>query len=120
MTVLNLPLVCPKRRWFQFSLRTLMIGVTLLAVVCAYIGWQATIMRMRQARVLNLSKILDKANPTNGIPWVRQWLGDRAYAVIAVGETASDKLEREFGTIFPEAKIVRTISNEEYWKFSCD
>jgi hypothetical protein len=27
-----------KRRWFQFSLRSLMIGVTLLAVVCGYVG----------------------------------------------------------------------------------
>ena len=26
-----------QRRWFQFSLRTLMIVVTLLAVVCAYV-----------------------------------------------------------------------------------
>ena len=28
-----------RRRRFQFSLRTLMIGVTLLAVPCAYVGW---------------------------------------------------------------------------------
>jgi hypothetical protein len=27
-----------KRRWFQFSLRTLMIAVTLLAMVLAYVG----------------------------------------------------------------------------------
>ena len=26
-----------KRRWFQFSLRSLMIGVTLMAVVCGYV-----------------------------------------------------------------------------------
>ena len=28
---------------FQFRLRTLMIAVTLLAVPCAYVGWQAMI-----------------------------------------------------------------------------
>ena len=38
-----------KRRWFQFSLRTLMIGVTLLAVLLGYVGWQASIVRERQA-----------------------------------------------------------------------
>jgi hypothetical protein len=38
-----------KRRWFQFSLRTLMIGVTLLAVPCAYLGWQAKKVRDRKA-----------------------------------------------------------------------
>ena len=34
-----------KRRWFQFSLRSLMIGVTLLAVVCGYFGCRAKIIR---------------------------------------------------------------------------
>jgi hypothetical protein len=34
-----------KRRWFQFSQRTLLIGVTLLAVVCGYFGCRAKIIR---------------------------------------------------------------------------
>jgi hypothetical protein len=34
----------PRRR-FQFSLRTLLIVVTMLAVPCAYVGWQAKIVR---------------------------------------------------------------------------
>jgi hypothetical protein len=34
-----------KRRRYQFSLRTLMIVVTLLAVPLGYIGWQAKIVR---------------------------------------------------------------------------
>ncbi len=38
-----------KRRWFQFSLRTLMIGVTLLAVPLGYVGWQAKIAKRRMA-----------------------------------------------------------------------
>jgi hypothetical protein len=38
-----------KRRWFQFSLRSLMIVVTLLAVPLGYIGWQAKIVRERRA-----------------------------------------------------------------------
>ena len=37
-----------KRRWFQFSMRTLLIVVTLLAVACAYVGWQAKIVRERR------------------------------------------------------------------------
>jgi hypothetical protein len=32
----------------QFRLRTLMIVVTLLAVPCAYVGWQAKIVRERK------------------------------------------------------------------------
>ncbi len=39
-----------KRRWFQFSLRTLMIGVTLFCVVVGgYLGWQVKIVRERSA-----------------------------------------------------------------------
>jgi hypothetical protein len=41
----------PSPRRFQFRLRTLLIGVTLLAVPCAYIGWQLKIVRERQAEV---------------------------------------------------------------------
>ena len=38
-----------KRRRFQFRLRTRIIGVTLLAVVCGYVGWHAKIARERKA-----------------------------------------------------------------------
>jgi hypothetical protein len=38
-----------KRRWFQFSLRTLMIAVTVLAVPLAYVGWLAKDERSRLA-----------------------------------------------------------------------
>jgi hypothetical protein len=41
------PISQPRRR-FQFRLRTLMIGVTLLAVVCGYVGRQAEIVRNRR------------------------------------------------------------------------
>jgi hypothetical protein len=38
----------PRRR-IQFRLRTLMVVVTLLAVPCGYVGWQAKIVRERKA-----------------------------------------------------------------------
>jgi hypothetical protein len=37
-----------KRRWFQFSLRMLLIGVTLSAMACGYVAWQAKIVRDRK------------------------------------------------------------------------
>ena len=38
----------PRLRWFQFRLRTLLIGVTLFALIpCGYVGWQAKIVRER-------------------------------------------------------------------------
>jgi hypothetical protein len=46
-----------KRRWFQFSLRTLMIGVTLLALVCAHVAHEANTVGARKALLDNISKI---------------------------------------------------------------
>jgi predicted small integral membrane protein len=34
-----------KRRWFQFSLRTLMIFTMIVAFACGCVGWQAKIAR---------------------------------------------------------------------------
>src|SRR5690348_7897587 len=46
----------PNRRRFQFRLRTLMIGITLFALIpCGYIGWQAKIVRDRQAWTAHLA-----------------------------------------------------------------
>jgi hypothetical protein len=39
----------PKRRWFQFKLRTLLIGMTLLAIPCGYVGQQKAIVMHRAA-----------------------------------------------------------------------
>jgi hypothetical protein len=38
-----------KRRWLQFSLRTLLIVTGLVAVICGYIGSQAKIVMERKA-----------------------------------------------------------------------
>jgi hypothetical protein len=85
-----------KRRWFQFSLRTLLIGVTLLAVVCGYVGWEAKIVRDRKTwlkehprerdpiyksdsdMVLSLG---DKNKSPNAI---RRWLGDTSTPYIII------------------------------------
>jgi hypothetical protein len=44
------------RRWFQFSLRTLMIVVTLLAVPMGYVGWQAKIVKSRSDLLEQIKK----------------------------------------------------------------
>ena len=70
-----------KRRWFQFSLRTLMIGVTLLSVPIAYVEHEARIVRERRIQITARSspRILvyhgEQALP-NGPNWFRLALGD--------------------------------------------
>jgi hypothetical protein len=68
-----------KRRWFQFSLRTLMILVTLLAVPCAYVGWQA--------------------------PIVQERLGDKPTWAIILHSVTSTEFKR-IAAAFPEAQVI--------------
>jgi hypothetical protein len=42
---------------FQFRLRTLLIVVALLAVACAYVGWQAKIVKERHKAVASYQAI---------------------------------------------------------------
>jgi hypothetical protein len=58
----------PRRRRFQFSLRTLLVGVTLLAAACGYVGWQATIVRERKALLLEIFKNKGSWYPSPFVP----------------------------------------------------
>src|SRR5947209_6427236 len=76
--------VWPMKLRFQFRLRTLMIAVTLLSIPCAYLGWQAAIVRHR-AWVLNNYNgsrkppaviPVDHWARQESLPWIRRVLGD--------------------------------------------
>jgi hypothetical protein len=101
-----------KRRWYQFSLRTLMIVVTLLAVPCAYVAHEARIVAERRAwTVAHIGSIVAdfdgrklKAfyDPKFDPPLMRRWLGDRPIEYLTVWSEAdaTDALR-----LFPEAAI---------------
>jgi hypothetical protein len=120
-----------KRRWFQFSLRTLLIGVTLLAVARAYVGQQVEIVSNRRAlldrivskgswylseegftsakmkRTLGGSNLYD---PTTGservfpaVSWFRHFLGHRG--IERIGLPLSDPRIDEIRAAFPEATV---------------
>ncbi len=118
----------PKRRRFQFRLRTLLIGVTLLAGACGYIGWQVKIVQERKAvadlvqhqyngavywssEVKRLSptasglRILQDGIvlPLREVSWVRRWLGDDAATYILYRmQMPKDEITR-MKAAFPEA-----------------
>jgi hypothetical protein len=112
-----------KLRCLQFSLRTLLIGVTLLSGACAYVGWQAKIVRARNAfRGSPPSEIAlcnadarnwpfvfgDDWQPTK-VSWLRKLLGDEtALFVIATPDTNADDVQTA-KALFPEARCV-------YWE----
>jgi hypothetical protein len=92
-----------KRRWFQFRLRTLMIGVTLLA------GWQAKIVREREAMLshiwaVNRSGLWTETRMT--VPWLRGLLGDHAVPLIELPRNADSEERERIQALFPEAKLI--------------
>jgi hypothetical protein len=115
-----------KRRWFQFSLRTLLIVVTLLAVACRYVGSQVKFLRDRhEARASHAIVYPEAEEGPDGIwyfrrwglnvpmgsrpksPWPLRWFGEEGYWGINAGETASDGEIANLKRLFPEAVVWR-------------
>ena len=111
-----------KRRWFQFSLRTLMIVVTLLAGACAYFARSIEIARTRSAmldqiRDVDQGNVIryghredglvppDKPDDRFAVPWHRRLFGDDAIATILLPLATDRKHLSEIHAMFPEAKI---------------
>ena len=105
-----------RRGRIQFRLRTLMIGVTLFALIpCGYIGWQAKIMRGRTA-MLDLNMPIDsfeEKRSDESIPPIRRWFGDKAYEFIVLGEGATDSLVERYRNSFPEALVYRVSQRDQ-------
>ena len=101
----------PRRR-FQFRLRTLMIGVTVLAVACAYVAHEAKIVRERKAMLAQIEsaggywtwQIPTDPRPT--VSWVRQLLGDEPKQFLYLPPTTSAEDRRRIGVLFSETMII--------------
>jgi hypothetical protein len=100
-----------KRRWFQFSLRSLLIAVTLSAVVCSYVGWQDKIVRARKAvlesRVKHAYAICPMSASFYRGSALRRWLGDLAIEQFCFDDNATDDEIDEVRRAFPEAALWR-------------
>jgi hypothetical protein len=114
----------PRRRWPRFSIRTLLIAVT---VFCVWLGWQLQIVRERKAvrelvvhsggiygvYVENYGEPPDVAiAPTLvarrafDIPWYRRLFGDIAVRKIKAPRRWPDAQLRRAADAYPEADIV--------------
>jgi hypothetical protein len=110
-----------KRRWFQFSLGTLLIGVTLLAIPCAWVGWQAKIIHRRKAMINKLTRMdgacltvaqIAEVEPSHEfddttlkLPWIRKWLGDEPMFGLYIPESVPEADANEIASAFPEAVV---------------
>jgi hypothetical protein len=105
-----------RRRWHQYSLRTLLIGVTLAGLPCAYVAHEAKIVAERRAWLedhkrdawlaLQVSpralRGFSRGNPGQAPSMLRRWLGDKAvgWALASPRDAAATA-----ATLFPEAEI---------------
>jgi hypothetical protein len=121
--------VIPKRRqrWLQFSLRTLLIVVTLVAVPMGYVGWQAKIVRERKALAHEIIEnggdiffVSEATQPMHRIflvqgafripPYptvsgLRTWLGDDSALGILLPKSTEANTVKCVKRIFPEADV---------------
>ena len=105
----------PKRRWLRFSVRTLLIAVT---IFCVWLGWQVSIVREREA----LTKVVTDAGGHCVLRYVvnvelelsridrffiRRWMGDREWKSIGFDVIPDPALLQKVERAFPEAAIIR-------------
>jgi hypothetical protein len=101
----------PKRkcRWFQFSLRTLLIGVTLLCVACANLTHELKIVQQRRDewnRSVNRRQVLFRKEDDFGVlNWTRRALGDKVVYIIYLPEETDPAELARLHAIFPEGRI---------------
>jgi hypothetical protein len=112
-TRLSMPLL-PRRRWLRFSVRTLMVAVT---IFCVWLGWQVHRVRERRAiyEAIEAESGLPLVEPYSvkfehprrtdlDISWWRSRLGDRYYASLTMLE-GGQYTYAEVARLFPEARV---------------
>jgi hypothetical protein len=105
----------PRGRWFQFRLRTLLLGVVLIGSACGNIAHKARIVAERKTwlaahpqRMYDVTTALPDGRfgppPKTTISRLRQWLGDHPCAFI-IAYSINEKSDGK--RLFPEAMIFR-------------
>jgi len=100
-----------RRRWFQFSLGTLFVVMTLVAL---WLAWELNFIRERKAMRRTIAEkgfvsTVKEWNSEAGrvsqakVPFWRVWLGDEAIAMIMLEQGATEFDLEQVRSRFPEA-----------------
>lgn len=109
----------PRRRWYQFTLRTLLIGVVAQAIFCACVAREIRIVAARKAWLAshpqegiqyNIVVVsIGSADGSEGdvpveesLPLIRRWLGDELQYDLEI-ESEHDRTSAQ--ALFPEARV---------------
>ena len=94
---------------FQFSLRTLLIVVTLICLALGgYVGWQKKIVLDREEVLAWIGKHWSYSlyhDKESSLPWHRRMMGDRGLKLVLAENSMAEERDR-IQSAFPEAKIV--------------
>jgi hypothetical protein len=120
----------PRRRWFQFRLRTLLIATALLSIATAWFGWQLRIVRNRQSLLALMHARepvawtfldMEEATPLLGdepahplrVPWFREMLGDKPLRKAPLDAPLFSREEiRQIREAFPETEFTTGTIDE--------
>jgi len=96
----------PRRRWYQFRLRTLLVGTALLSIPCGYVGNEWRIVATRWNWLLHHRVAFGVYNETDAsapkLPYVRRLLGDHSLHYVFVSTPDEEQIGKE---LFPEAQV---------------
>src|SRR5437870_1822669 len=97
----------PKRRWLRYSLRTLLVFVTLTSAGFGWFGWQLRIVHARLTFLQRPGVTYQPGkadwHPAIEIPFYRRWLGDESIMRIDVSSEKDADTARE---LFSEHTMV--------------
>jgi hypothetical protein len=99
-----------RRRWLQFSLGTMLLLVSLVAVFLAWLAWELSYIRDRQTWLSDnptLARPDAKVDATAEISWARKILGDSIMPMIVAPDGWTDNEIAAAKKLFPESVIVQ-------------
>lgn len=96
----------PRRRWFRFSLRMMLVLVTLVCVLCGYLGWAISWISQRrdflsQAGVHSIVGFVAKVPA----PMSLRILGEEGTAIIILSDDLPSESKGQAQRLFPEADV---------------
>jgi hypothetical protein len=99
-----------KRRWFQFSLRTLLILAVACAVGAGYVGRQYEIVQNRRAflddHLNKYGNLIVDSSVAVEVLWIRRVLGDEGVWKLGLDSDSDTNERQRAAALFPEAQIM--------------
>ena len=112
-----------RRRWFQFSLRTLFVAITLAGLVLSWIMWNVRQVQMRERAtryiVTHFGNVIEGTSdrPWKSLPFMWQLLGAKPVELVRLGHSYfSDEDRDQIARLFPDADVSYDSHDHARWR----